>query len=123
MKPAMRRSSVVLPHPLGPSNVLSLPSGIVRLTFETAAVLPNALERPISSTWASGIEDGCEGALSARDTPHQCNGEEGYRQKRRGKSGSRFQPIVTYEAQDREGRDLRSRCDEKDRDAQIGDRT
>ncbi len=40
MKPAMRRSVVVLPQPEGPSRQTSLPLSIERSTVETAATEP-----------------------------------------------------------------------------------
>src|SRR6266700_7344911 len=47
-RPAMSRSVVVLPQPLGPSNVTSEPAGTSKSIESTAGVLPKALERPVT---------------------------------------------------------------------------
>ena len=44
--PAMHRSVVVLPQPLGPSRTTSLPEAIVRSMPSTAAATPNFLTSP-----------------------------------------------------------------------------
>src|SRR5438874_5826057 len=121
MKPAMSRSSVVLPHPLGPSRVVSLPSGTARSMFETAASVPNVFERPTSSTWALRIERRHKGAWRARNAPGNDNRHQSHREQRGGESGSRLKPIVTDKTQDGEGCNLGTRSDEEDRNAEIGD--
>src|SRR5207253_9725185 len=45
-KPAMSRSSEVLPDPEGPSRVMNSPWAIVRLTLSTASTRPQRLETP-----------------------------------------------------------------------------
>src|SRR5437773_1045188 len=47
-RPATSRSVVVLPQPLGPSNVTSEPAGTSKSIASTAGVLPKALERPVT---------------------------------------------------------------------------
>jgi hypothetical protein len=42
----MSRSSVVLPHPLGPSKTETLPAGTSNVTSLTTILPPNALLRP-----------------------------------------------------------------------------
>ena len=48
-KPAIIRSVVVFPHPLGPSSEKNSPSSIVSVTSLTAAVLPKRLLTPSSA--------------------------------------------------------------------------
>ncbi len=48
-KPAITRSSVVLPEPLGPSSATSSPEGTRRLAPATARVRPNAFSTPSAS--------------------------------------------------------------------------
>src|SRR3990170_6390427 len=47
-KPPIIRNVVVFPHPEGPRRVMSSPSWISRLSWRTAATLPNRLTRPRS---------------------------------------------------------------------------
>src|SRR5688572_16649868 len=61
--PAMMRSSVVLPEPLGPSSATSSPVPIVRLTFFSAWKLPKVLLTLLTSMLMGGGEasEGKEG--------------------------------------------------------------
>src|ERR1700678_3562887 len=52
--PARRRSSVDLPHPLGPTSTANAPSGMARLTPLRTGVWPNCLLRSRTSTEAIG---------------------------------------------------------------------
>src|SRR5438874_7240002 len=123
MKPAINRRRLVLPQPLGPSNVVILPSGTLRLTFETAATVPNLLLRLISSTYPLGIEHSQYGARRTRQPPGKSHCRESDRQQSGGQSGCRFESVVTDQPEDRESRHLGARGYEKDGDAQIGDAT
>src|SRR5688572_14314409 len=51
-RPAINRSVVVLPAPVGPSSTTNSPSRIVRVTLCTASVWPNVLLMPASVTSA-----------------------------------------------------------------------
>jgi hypothetical protein len=48
-RPAMMRSSVDLPPPLGPSRAVSWPVGMVTSTSSSATKSPNLLFRPLTS--------------------------------------------------------------------------
>ncbi len=47
-KPAMSRSTVVLPDPDGPSIEKNSPAAISRSTWSTAVTAPNSFVRPVS---------------------------------------------------------------------------
>src|SRR5262245_62050454 len=51
-RPAMQRSVVVLPQPLGPSSATNSPSAISRSMPATAVTVPYFLTRPLSCTAA-----------------------------------------------------------------------
>src|SRR5689334_10740599 len=119
MKPAIRRSSVVLPQPLGPSSVVMRPSGADNDTSATASTAPKRLLRWTSSTYRSSTGHSWDRMRASRESPgrgddDERDGEKGRRQRRR-----RLEAIVADQAEDGEGRDLRTRGDEKDSDAEV----
>src|SRR5689334_13995263 len=121
MKPAIRRSSVVLPQPLGPSSVVMRPSGADNDTSETASTPPKRLLRWTSSTYRSSTDHSWDRMRASRESPgrgddDERDGEKGCRQRRR-----RLEAVVADQAKDGEGRDLRARGDEKHGDAEVCD--
>src|SRR5258705_11548566 len=94
-KPPTRLSSVVLPQPDGPSNVISSPRRINSDTSSSAVILPKRLVTPPSSTaippspavLAAVVAAGAESAPSAGllNVQHLCEAEKnvGQRQQRR----------------------------------------
>src|SRR5664279_3742539 len=60
--PATKRSSVVLPAPVGPSNTMNSPFGIVKLTSSSAVTAPNRLVTRSMTTSATGAPGADQGA-------------------------------------------------------------
>src|SRR3954451_17187481 len=79
--PAIRRSVVVLPAPVGPSSTTNSPSLMSRSRASTATVSPNALRTPVRRTSAMGDltleQRGGQGALAAGVEQDDLAGIEG----------------------------------------------
>ena len=73
-KPAITRSSVVLPQPDGPSTAISSPRSISRFSSRTASIAPNDFDSPRTRTWlipraTSGSSTHAEAAGDASTSP------------------------------------------------------
>ena len=73
-KPAITRSSVVLPQPDGPSTAISSPRSISRFSSRTASIAPNDFDSPRTRTWlmpraASGSSTQADAAGDASTSP------------------------------------------------------
>src|SRR6058998_2065817 len=121
-KPAISRSSVVLPQPLGPSSVVNRPSGMSSDTAATAVTGPKCFVTASSSTWALSTDESREERPAPGEAPGGGDDEQGEGQKGGRQRGRGLQAVVPDQTEDRKGGDLGPRRDEEDRDAQVGDR-
>src|SRR5215510_14852503 len=101
--PAMRRSSVDLPHPDGPTKTTKVPSSMSRSTPGITVVLPNALRTPSSlilpmaNSRVLPLFDRAEGE-AAHELALAQPAEHEYRSDRQSRSGRKLGPEQAFRA-------------------------
>src|SRR5262245_10969838 len=94
-RPAMIRSVVVLPQPLGPSKVTSDPAATSKSTWSTAGALPKALARPTTRTSFTRFPcRACAGR--ARSSAGYCSAPASLSRYSRGRARTRLIYLLTW---------------------------
>src|SRR5205814_2667107 len=123
-KPAIRRSSVVLPHPLGPSSVVNCPRGTSSAIRFTAFWAPKRLLTPSRRRCGPACRS-ATGYLPERrappaDKPHHAKHDRRQSDERNCERRRAAPVEVVDQLEDRDGRDGSRRREQENDDRQCG---